>query len=114
LQLSSEQMSFPLRPKGGGENKERAEVVDSSQRVREHLVAYHLTPAITDLILTKIGNAATTNFNRHKHCCTVNGVKTQEIEPSRQNSTHHPLIVSNPIDKKASEFMHRNMRWHAP
>jgi len=44
-------MSFPLRPKGGGENKERAEVLDSSQRVHEHLVAYHLTPAITDLIL---------------------------------------------------------------
>jgi len=44
----------------------------------------------------------------------VNGVKTQEIEPSRQNSKHHPLIVSNPIDKKGSEFMRRSMLWQAP
>jgi len=26
----------------------------------------------------------------------------------------HWLIVSNPIDEKGSEFMHRNMRWEAP
>jgi len=35
-------------------------------------------------------------------------------EHSRQNSTHHPLIISNPTDKKDSEFMRRNMRWKAP
>ena len=34
--------------------------------------------------------------------------------PSRQNSTHHPLIVNNPIDKKGLEFMRTNMRWEAP
>ena len=39
---------------------------------------------------------------------------SKEIEPSRQHSTHHALIVSNPIDKKGSEFLHRNMRWEAP
>jgi len=39
---------------------------------------------------------------------------SKEIEPSWQNSTHHLLIVSNPIDKKGLEFMCRSMRWEAP
>ena len=41
---------------------------------------------------------------------------SKEIELSRQNfdSTYHPFIVSNPIDKKGSEFMRRSMRWEAP
>jgi len=39
---------------------------------------------------------------------------SKEIEASGQSSTHHPLVVSNPIDKKGSEFMRRNMRWAAP
>ena len=39
---------------------------------------------------------------------------SKEIEPSGQSSTHHPLVVSNPIDKKGSEFMRRSMRWEAP
>jgi len=39
---------------------------------------------------------------------------SKEIEPSRQSSTHHPLIASNPIDEKGSEFMRRSMRWEAP
>jgi len=50
LRLPSEQMGFPLRPTGGGEHEERAEDVDSSQGVHDHLVAYHLAPAITDFI----------------------------------------------------------------
>ena len=37
-----------------------------------------------------------------------------EIEPSGQSSTQHPLVVSNPIDKKGSDFMRRSMRWEAP
>ena len=49
LWLTSEQMGFPLRPTGGGEHEERAEDLDSSQGVRDHLVAYHL-PVITDFI----------------------------------------------------------------
>ena len=28
-------------------------------------------------------------------------------------STHHALIVSNPIDKKGSEFMRRSTQWEA-
>jgi len=39
LLLTSEQMGFPLRPTGGGEYEERAEDSDSSQGVRDHLVA---------------------------------------------------------------------------
>ena len=50
LWLTPEQMGFPLRPTGGGEHEERAEDLDSSQGVRDHLVAYHLAPAITDFI----------------------------------------------------------------
>ena len=50
LLLTSEQMSFPLRPTGGGEHEERAKDLHSSQGVRDHLVAYHLAPAITDFI----------------------------------------------------------------
>jgi len=51
LWLTSEQMGFPLRPTGGGEDEERAEDLDSCQQERGHLVAYHLAPAITDFIL---------------------------------------------------------------
>jgi len=43
-------MSFFLRLKGGGEHEERAEDLDSSRKVRDHLVAYHLAPAIIDFI----------------------------------------------------------------
>jgi len=48
LWLTSEQMGVPLRPTGGREHEERAEDLDSSQGVRDHLVVYHLAPAITD------------------------------------------------------------------
>jgi len=46
-------MSFDFRPTGGGEHKERTEDLDSSDRVRDHLVVYHLAPVITDFILDK-------------------------------------------------------------
>ena len=45
-------------PTGGGEHEERADNLDSSQRARDHLVAYHLAPAITDFIL-----------NANQECC---------------------------------------------
>jgi len=50
LWLTLEQTGFPLRPTGGGEHEERAEDLDSSQGVRDHLDAYHLALAITDFI----------------------------------------------------------------
>jgi len=50
LWLTSEQMGFPLRPTRGEEHEEKAQDLDSSQGVRDHLVAYHLAPAITDFI----------------------------------------------------------------
>jgi len=39
---------------------------------------------------------------------------SKEIELSRQSSTHHPLVVSNPSDKKGLEFMCRSMWLEAP
>jgi len=51
--LISEQMGFPLRPTDGGKHEERAEDFDTSQRVRDQLVAYHLAPAIADFILSE-------------------------------------------------------------
>ena len=43
-------MSVFLRLKGEGEHEEKAEDLDSSQKVRDHVVAYHLAPAIIDFI----------------------------------------------------------------
>ena len=58
LWLTSEQ---PFRPTGGQEHEERAEDLDSSQGVRDHLVAYHLVPVITDFIL-----------DENQECCNNN------------------------------------------
>ena len=70
------------------------------------------------LFWMKIVNAATTNLNKHQHCYIVNGVNRSRPQGKTQRIIHslsatHPLIVSNPIDKKNSEFMRRNMRWEA-
>jgi len=112
LWLISEQMGFPLRPTGGGEHEERAEDLDSSQGVRDHLVAYHLAPAITDFISDE--NRVCCNNDREQTLLMLYSEWSKEIEPSGQSATHHPLVVSNPIDMKGSEFMHRSMRWEAP
>jgi len=112
LWLTSEQMGFPLRPTGGGEHEERAESLDSSQGVRDHLVAIHLAPAITDFISDE--NRVCYNNNLEQTLKLLHNEWSKEIEPSGQSSTHHPLVVSNPIDKKGSEFMRRSMRWEAP
>jgi len=112
LWLTSEQMGFPLRPTGGGEQEERAEDLDSSQRVRGHLVAHHLAPAIIYFILDE--NWRFCNNDLEKTLTLLHSECSKEIEPSRRSSTHHPLIVSNPIDKKGSEFMRSSMRWEAP
>jgi len=112
LWLASEQMGFPLRPTGGGEHEERAEDLDSSQRVRDHLVAYYLVPAITDFISDENRKCCNKDLKQILTLLHSEGVK--EIEPSGQSSTHHPLIVSDPIDKKGSEFIRRSMQWEAP
>jgi len=108
LWLTSEQMGFDLRLTGGGEHEERAEDLDSSQGV----VAYHLAPAITDFILNE--NRECCNNDLEQTLTLLHSERSKEIEPSWQSSTHHPLIVSNPIDKKGSEFMRRIMRWETP
>jgi len=112
LYLTSEQMGFPLRPTGGGEHEERAKDLDSSQGVREHLVAYHLAPAITGFISDE--NRVCCNNDLEQTLTLLHSAWSKEIEPSRQSSTHRPLVVGNPIDKKGSEFMRRSMRWEAP
>jgi len=112
LWLTSEQMGFPLRLTGGGQHEERAEDLDSSQGVRDHLVAYHLMPAITDFILDE--NRVCCNNDLEQTLTLLHSEWSKEIEPSGQSSTHNPLVVSNPIDKKGLEFMRRSMRWEAP
>jgi len=61
LWLTSEQMGFPLRLTGGGDHEERAGDLDSSQGVRDHLVAYHLAPTITDFM-----------SDENRECCNNN------------------------------------------
>jgi len=102
-------MEFPLRPTGGGEHEERAEDLESSQRVRDHLVAYNLAPAITYVISDK--NLEYYNNDLEQTLMLLHSEWSKVIEPSRQSSTHHPLIVSNPIDKKGLKFMRGSMRW---
>jgi len=104
--LTSEQMNFDLRPTGGGEHKERAEDLDSSNRVRDHLVVYHLAPVMTDFILDENWECCSNELEQTR--TLLHTACSKEIEPSRQNSTHRPLIVSNPIDEKGPEFMRRN------
>jgi len=90
-------MGFPSRQTGGREHEARAEDSDNNKSV----VVYHLAPAIIDIIL-----------DENRKCCGNEIEQTltllhsewgKEIEPRRlprQNLTHHPLIVCNPIDKK--------------
>jgi len=65
LWLTPEQMGFPLRPTGGGEHEERAKDLDSSQGVRDYLVAYHLAPAITDFISDENRVCCNNDLERH-------------------------------------------------
>jgi len=112
LWLTSKQMDFPLRPTGGGEFK----YLDRSQRVRDHLDAYliqatwHL--AMTDCILYE--NQEYGNKKLEQTLTLLHVEQSKEIAPSRQTPTHHPLIISNTIDKKGLEFMRKSMRWEAP
>jgi len=76
-------MGFPLRPTGGGEHEERAEELDSSQRVRDHLVAYHLVPAITDFILDE--NRECCNNDLEQTLTLLHSEWSKEMEPSRQS-----------------------------
>jgi len=112
LWLTSEQMGIPLRLIGGGEHKERADDLDSSQSVRDHLVAYHLALTITDFISDE--NRVCCSNDLEQTLMLLHSEWSKDFEPSRQSSTHHPLVVSNPIDKKGSAFMHRSKRWEAP
>jgi len=115
LWLTSKQMGFPLRLTGGGGHKERAKDLDSSQRVRDHLVVYHsVAPATTDFVsdeTLEIGSAATTNLNRHYRCYAVNGVK--RLSPrGKARYMVHSLSATHLMRKVQSSFT--DMRWKAP
>ena len=84
-------MGFFLRLKGGGEHEERAEDLDSSRKVRDHLVAYHLGPAITDFISDE--NWQCCNNELEQTSTLLHSEWSKDIEPSGQSSTHHPLVV---------------------
>ena len=75
LWLTSDQIGFPLRPKSGGEHEESAEDLESSQRVRDLLVAYHLAPAITDFILDENRECCNNELEQTLTQHTMNGVK---------------------------------------
>ena len=79
---------------------------------RDHLVAYHLAPAITDFISDE--NRECCNNDLEQTLTLLYSARSKEFEFSRQSSKHHPLIVSNPIDKKSSEFMRRTCGWKRP
>jgi len=96
-------MCFLLRPTGGGEHEEKAEDLDSSQGVCDHSGAYHLAPANTDFISDE--NRVCCNNDVEQTLMLLHCEWSKETKPSGQSSTHHPLVVSNPIDKKGSEFM---------
>ena len=102
LWLTSEQMGFPLRATCGGEHEERAEDLDSIQGVRDHSVAYHLAPVITDFISDE--NRLCCNNDLEQTLTLLPSEWSKEIEPSGQSSTHHPLVVSNPIDEQHAKF----------
>jgi len=68
LWLTLEQMGFPLRPTGGGEHEKRAEDLDSSQKVCDHSVAYHLAPAITDFISDENRKCCNNDLEQTLHC----------------------------------------------
>jgi len=102
LWLTLEQLGFPLRPTGGGEQEDGAEDLDSSQGVRDHLVAYHLAPAINAFISDE--NRVCCNNDLEQTLTLLHSEWSEEIKPPGRSSTHHPLVVSNPIDKKGLEF----------
>ena len=72
--------------------------LDNSQGVSDHLVAYHLAPAITDFISDE--NRVCCNNDLEQTLMLLHSEWSTEIKPSGQSSTHYPLVVSNPIDKK--------------
>jgi len=85
-----------------------------SWRTSQHGCGSHWSKwaAITDLISDK--NRVCCNNDLEQTLTLLHSEWSKEIEPSGQGSTHHPLAVSNPIDKKGSEFMRRSMQGEAP
>jgi len=98
LWLTSEQMGFPLRLTGGREHEERAEDLDSSQGVRNHLLAYHLVPAITKFISDE--NQVCCNNDLEQTLMLLHSEWSKEIEPSGQSSTLIHSLSATQLTRK--------------
>jgi len=72
----------PLRPTGGGEHEERAEDLDGSRGVCDHLVAYHLAPATTDFI-----------SDENRVCCNNDLEQTLTLLHSEWSNTEIPYLA---------------------
>jgi len=81
-------MGFPLRPTGGGEHEEKAEDLDSSQKVRDNLFVYHLAPAIIDFVLDKNRECCNNKLEQTLCCCTVDEVKRSNPRGKTQHIIH--------------------------
>ena len=101
-----------LRQAGGGKHEERAQDLHSRQSARGQVVTHHLAPAITDFILDE--NQKCCDNKLEQALTLLHSPGSKEIKTSRQTSTHHPHIFGNPMNKRGSEFMRRNMPWEVP
>jgi len=89
-------MGFPLRPTGGGEHEERAEDLDSSQGIRDHLVAYHLVLVNTDFIL-----------DENRVCCNNDLEQTLMLLHTRgMTTTRHKSLVERGGRKALLKTLH--------
>jgi len=86
--LTSKQIGFSFRPTGGGEHEERAQELDSTQRVRDHLVAYHLAPAISDFISGENRECYNNEFEQTLTLLPVNGVQRSSPRGKAQHIIH--------------------------
>ena len=86
-----------------------AKDLDGSQRLRDHLVAYYLAPAITDFISDESWECC--NNELEQTLTLLHREWSKEIEPSRQSLNVSFSHCHNPIDEKGSEFMRKSMQW---
>jgi len=93
-------MGFPLPPRrqaSGGEDEERAKDLDSSQRARDHLVAYLLAPTITDFIPDENQKCCDNKLEQTR--TLLHSEWSKEIEPSRQH-----IILSSSATQWINRF----------
>ena len=82
----------------GEEHEERAEDLDSSQGVRDHLDAYHLALAITDFLSNE--NRVCCNNDLEQTLMLLHSEWSKEIEPSGQSSTLIHSLSATQLTRK--------------